>query len=104
VNQLGLDGREVPHPVRAPARLTPRQQEVLIYMRHAGCVRPVDVGMLMHAGRERPCLTVALIGSCCRHASSDGCDALRRLERRGLVYREARGRWRVVVAIEDWPS
>jgi hypothetical protein len=104
VNQLGLDGHEVPHPVRAPARLTSRQQEVLVYMRHVECVRPVDVGVLMHAGRERPCRAVSLIGPCCRYASSDGADALRRLERRGLVYREARGRWRPVVATEDWTS
>jgi predicted transcriptional regulator of viral defense system len=37
-----------------------------------------------------------------RHVSSDGVDALKRLERRGLVERVARGHWRAVSVSEAW--
>jgi len=100
--QLGLDGRETPHPVRRPQPLTQRQREVLAYVRATFPVRPVDVGKLMHAGRERACSTCSLLGLHCRHASSDGYDALRRLERRGLVVRERRGMWCPTSRSESW--
>jgi predicted transcriptional regulator of viral defense system len=37
-----------------------------------------------------------------RHVSSDGADALKRLERRGLVERVSRGHWRAVSVSEAW--
>jgi hypothetical protein len=91
VTQLGLDGAETPYPTRMPRPLSERQRELVAWMRAVGDVRPLDVGQLMHAGRTTPLRLGAA-----RHVSSDGVDALRRLERRGLVERVARGRWRVV--------
>jgi hypothetical protein len=104
VTQIGLDGHETPHPVRRPTPLSRRQREVLAYVRVTYPVRPLDVGKLMHAGRDRPCRECTRMGLHCRHASSDGYDALRRLERRGLVVRERRGFWCPTVAVEDWPG
>lgn len=97
MSQLGLDGHEQPHPVRAPKPLTDRQRELVRYMREHGVVRPREIGVLMHAGRRS-------IASKLQHASSDGCDALRRLERRGLVERVERGRWRLVERDETWST
>jgi hypothetical protein len=55
MNQLGLDGAETPHPLRGVRPLSPRQRQVVLYMRahQDRPVRPLEVGMLMHAGRER---------------------------------------------------
>lgn len=95
--QLALDGTEVPYPMRPPTPLSERQRQILAFIRLHGVVRPVEIGMLMHQGRERPCVVLLdfrrMRVGCCRHASSDGVDALRRLERRGLVRHIARGQW-----------
>jgi hypothetical protein len=99
MSQLGLDGTGTTYPVRKMRPLSDRQRELVAYMRHEGDVRPVDVGKMMRAGRETP---VRRGGE--RHASSDGVDALRRLERRGLVERVARARWRAVEHDEEWFS
>jgi hypothetical protein len=107
MNQLGLDGAETPYPVPAARPLSERQRQVVLYMRaHDGPVRPLEVGMLMHAGREQPCMVLLdfrrnRVG-CCRHASSDGADALHRLERRGLVVRQGRGAWTLATHTEAW--
>lgn len=98
--QLGLDGRETPYPARSSRPLTQRQREVLAYVRACFPVRPLDVGILMHVGRARPCRYCTIVDVHCEHASSDGHDALRRLERRGLVERERRGSW-VPVALDE---
>lgn len=95
--QLGFDGSETTHPVRRPRRLTDRQRELVSYMRARGVVSPREVGVLMHAGRTT-------IASKLRYASSDGYDALRRLERRGLVERIARGRWHLIEHDERWTT
>lgn len=97
VSQLGLDGTEVAHPVRTGHPLTARQRGLLIFIRSQDSVRPLEVGMIMHQGREVPCVMTLDFRrgrvSCCEYASSDGVDALKRLERRGLVERRARGQW-----------
>lgn len=67
-----------------------------------GLVRPIEVGSIMHAGRPDPCDRPLVGRGCCRYASSDGFDALRRLERRGLVERVRRGQWRLRVVDDDW--
>jgi hypothetical protein len=96
MNQLGFDGSETPHPVRhKSARLTDRQREVIAYMRAQGIVAPREIGVLMHAGRTS-------IAGKLHYASSDGYDALRRLERRGLVCRLQRGAWALVQHDERW--
>jgi hypothetical protein len=95
--QLALDGSETTHPVRRPRRLTERQRELVAYMRQSGVVCPREIGVLMHAGRTS-------IASKLRYASSDGYDALRRLERRGLVKRLKRGRWQLIEHDERWAA
>ena len=103
MSQLGLDGTEVVHPVRHPRPLSDRQREVLRMIGILGAVRPLEVGKLMHAGaRKHPAGTALVEGPCCQYASSDGCDALRRLERRGLVRRIHRGQWTLVDHAENW--
>lgn len=96
VIQLTLDGREVERP-RRPRPLSHRQRELLRYIRQHGVVRPVEIGLLMHAGRPSPSSVLDR-----RYASSDGWDALRRLERRGLVERQARGQWVALISGEGW--
>jgi hypothetical protein len=96
-SQLALDGREITHPPRAPKPLSERQRELIAYMRTVEHVRPQEVGLLMHAGRPEPRRL-----SAARHASSDGVDALARLQRRGLVERVKRGCWRVCTHEESW--
>lgn len=97
MSQLGLDGTETTHPVTRPQRLTERQRELVAYMRARGVVRPREIGVLMHAGRTT-------IASKLQHASSDGYDALRRLERRGLVEHVARGAWKLIEHDESWTT
>jgi hypothetical protein len=93
--QLGLDGRETAHPVTHPQPLTERQRELVRYIRLHGVVRPIEIGRLMHDGRPTPPRGAE------RHASSDGVDALKRLEARGLVERVKRGKWRARI-VEGW--
>jgi hypothetical protein len=104
--QLGLDGVETPYPPRTPRRLSDRQRELVAYIGERELVTPTEVGVLMHQGRERRCVVLldfrrGRVG-CCRFASSDGCDALRRLAKRGLVERVSRGKWRLIRHDEAW--
>lgn len=89
VRQLGLDGRETEHPITRPRPLSDRQRELLRYMRGRDVVRPVEIGQKFGSAPRR-------------HASSDGVDALKRLEARGLVERVARGQWRATAIVEVW--
>ena len=95
--QLGLDGSETTHPVRHPRPLTERQRELVAFIRLQGVVSPREVGVIMHAGRTS-------IAGKLRFASSDGYDALHRLERRGLVERITRGRWQLIEHDERWTT
>jgi hypothetical protein len=106
--QLTIDGREEAHPPRL-AGLTERQREVLRFIRGRSEVRPIEVGLVLHAGRERPCRQAQQApghsprsGACCAYTSSDGSAALRRLAARGLVERVAHGRWRAIWQSEHW--
>jgi hypothetical protein len=55
----------------------------------------IEIGRLMHDRRPTPPRGAE------RHASSDGVDALKRLEARGLVERVERGKWRARI-VEGW--
>jgi transposase len=102
MRQLTLDGREVDHPLRVGQPLSDRQREILRFVRARGVVRSYEVGAMMHAGRDGVCKSRATFPEgrwhlgCCRHAPSDGCDAMNRLLARGLVERVGRGRWRAI--------
>lgn len=99
--QLGLDGRETVPGARSRP-LTDRQREIVTHLRFFGPCRPLEIGSLMHAGRPTNACLETAEPPCCRYASSDGYDALRRLETRGLVERVQRGWWVIVQAEEDW--
>ena len=95
MRQTSLDGTETDS-VRPPPPLTDRQREVLRYMRlKEKPVRPIEIGAIMHAGRADLVLVA-------HYFSSDGVDALKRLERRGLVEKLARGQWVAKIRSEDW--
>ena len=58
----GLDGTETDD-VRPPAPLTDRQREILRYMRLKETpVRPLEIGAIMHAGREHLLADVLQLG------------------------------------------
>lgn len=106
--QLTIDGREVPHEVvalqaRQPPRrgLTAVQRAILDTVREAGSIRTVQAGVIAHRHRNS-CGFGARSGSftgrgigCCPYAGPDGLAALKRLRRRGLVFRDESqpGRW-----------
>jgi hypothetical protein len=76
MSQLGLDGTETMLPLRLGRPLTERQRELVAYMRAHGVVSPTELGVLMHQGRETPCVVLLdfrrMRVGCCEHASSDG--------------------------------
>ena len=90
--QLTLDGREVPiSGTRTPA-FTDAQTEILRALRLYGIITSTAAGRILHAHRKYGC--AGCRADRCYFASSDGCDALKRLAERGLVRRVARGRWK----------
>ena len=98
--QLTLDGREVPYDeslqVSRARPLRDSQEEIIAFMRLHGCVRPVQIGTVLHnfnrishklSDRGDP----VKAKPCCPYATSDGVDALKRLTKRGLVEKVSRG-------------
>ena len=85
--QLSIDGTEVPVErawiARAPQ--TPTQIEILRFLREHGHISPTEAGLILYDVQETPWRA--------RYASSDGSEVLRRMALRGLVHKEARGRW-----------
>lgn len=74
------------------APMSRAQREVLRLAARPEGVRPVEAGEIIHAARRLPCAAKryhdklqTTTGRCCRFASSDGWDALKRLKARGLV-------------------
>jgi hypothetical protein len=103
--QLTFDGREVSladaTSVTSKTPLTDRQKDVLAYTRlRNGLIRPVQAGIIVHSFRSfHPAGDPGLKGepvSCCKYASSDGCDALKRLIHRGLVEKISKGLYSIV--------
>lgn len=101
--QIDIDGREVPIARTRPAKLSPAQREILRTLYRDGSIRAVYAGRLVHAFRVGEAQDVHRFYEwtgdgrrglgCCKYASADGSDALRRLLKRGLVSHPARGRW-----------
>lgn len=105
MSQLRLDGTEVPEvhrlSVLAP-NLSGAQRDALRYLATHGEISSVEAGVMSHRHRDRDFdRHVAMWVSayrgkgCCRHASSDGNEMMKRLMARGLVRRDPtqRGRW-----------
>ena len=90
--QLAIDGSEVPVQLatKVGRRLTPAQREIMHRLDTDGTIRPVTAGMIVLLLNEtRP----GMLERRRQHASSDGAAALKRLAKRGLVERQARGKW-----------
>lgn len=104
--QLTIDGGEVStERARNTSRTAPfseAQQTILARLRDQGYIRSVEAGRIVHECRGGRCarhggeragpLREGSLG-CCAYASSDGLAALKRLEARGLVVGDGRGRW-----------
>lgn len=97
--QLRLDGGQDAGPVPAVRRApyTAAQQEIMRKIAEDGQIRSIEAGVIVHAHRPRPCIRGSYANGdgegCCRWASGDGGDALKRLAERGVVRRVGRGRW-----------
>ena len=109
--QLKIDGGEVSsEQARRTSRagrlpgLNTAQREILNQIHEDGNIRSVEAGVIIHSHREFPCgrkvgagsytgpKTAGRIG-CCGYASADGLEAMKRLEKRGLVKRQVDGLW-----------
>ncbi len=94
--QLRLDGSEVPHETVAQQReqLTDAQRMILRKIGEDGGIRPVDAGRILHSNRADDRHRNPDPGrACCKWASADGVDALKRLGRRGYIRHRRRGWW-----------
>lgn len=96
--QLRLDGSEVPYELAAAqygsASLTAAQRLILQEIALTGRIRPVDAGKIIHSFRDdHRSVDADNPYGCCRWASGDGVDALKRLARRGFVRHKKRGCW-----------
>jgi hypothetical protein len=89
--QLTIDGREEQREVvltrRAP--FTPVQREILRLLAERD-ITSSEAGRIVHAHRSPPCSRCA---HSCGFVASDGGDALKRLQGRGLVRRVRAGVW-----------
>lgn len=92
--QLTFDGREVPIDKSTAPVFSAAQTEILRAIRLYGIITSTAAGRILHAHREHGCRHCR--AGECPYASSDGCDALKRLAERGLVRRVARGRWKAL--------
>lgn len=102
--QLNLDGGEDAGPPRV-APLNGTQQLILGIIREQGGIRSVQAGVLVHESRGTRCCMAGAGAdrfkgtpramACCAYASSDGLEALKRLEARGLIKRGKKiGMWK----------
>lgn len=104
--QLTLDGREVPafgdEPTRRDAPMTDRQLAILDHLREHGSITPTEAGLIMHNATSSGCCRhgrqLPSGDGCCVFCSTDGSQAMKRLARRGLVYRPMVGVWEPIGA------
>lgn len=92
--QLTFDGGEVA--VGSTSPLSPVQREIVALMRNYGVITSTAAGRIVHAHREDGCQGCRM--DRCKYAASDGGDALRRLQERGMVRKVARGSWKIASA------
>jgi len=90
--QLTLEGHEVEQESVATRRagFTSAQREILRLVGERD-ITSSEAGRIVHAHRSLPCARCR--DGSCGFAASDGSDALKRLQARGLVCRRARGVW-----------
>lgn len=73
------------------------QAEIMRVIGEKGSIRSVEAGVIIHAARRPPCNWHGrgrrTKEACCRHASSDGTEVMKRLMKRGFVKRAEPGVW-----------
>jgi hypothetical protein len=92
--QLTVDGGEEQVSTAAPSRhasFSHAQREILRLLAERTHVTSTEAGRIVHLHREPACRHCR--EGRCPWAASDGGDALKRLQARGLVRRVARGLW-----------
>lgn len=91
--QLTIGGREEPIELVADrcAPLTAAQVAILRLLAERRTITSSEAGRIVHAHRQPPCERCKR--GCCGFTSTDGSDALKRLQARGLARRIAAGRW-----------
>lgn len=94
---MTLEGGEVPLEQVAAAprsswRPTGVQAAIMRKIAADGFISSTDAGVIVHESRGRPCGGY-LGGGCCRWASTDGLEAMKRLAAHGVVVRVVAGRW-----------
>lgn len=91
--QLDIHGGEHEHVAVVAKRhqYSGAQREILRFIGNYGAITSTQAGVIVHAHREGGCHRCRK--GTCPWLSSDGCDAMRRLRKRGLVKRHHRGLW-----------
>lgn len=91
--QLTLDGTEVMLPAepRSHTRYTPAQRVILRLIAEGDTITSSEAGRIVHALRTPPCQRCK--EDRCAFIASDGRDALKRLQDRGLLRRRLAGVW-----------
>lgn len=93
--QLTIDGGEEILSVEAPKHhspLTHAQSSILLLIAERGKITSSEAGEIVHLHRAPPCARCVEHGRC-GFTSSDGRDALKRLQARGFVIRLVTGVW-----------
>lgn len=87
--QIDIFGGEVEAPAGSSksAPLTPSQHEILRLIHNYGAITSTQAGTIVHAHRDDRGVGKE------RFRSSDGCDAMKRLMKRGLARRARAGTW-----------
>lgn len=104
--QLTIDGdvepyAEVAQRNRIVSALSGTQREILRRVREEGGLRGVEAGVMIHAARNAErrfpvCGGGAKghgptrSGACCHYAATDGAEAMKRLQKRGLVKKKGK--------------
>jgi len=91
--QLTIDGGEelVEHRASGRAPLSAAQFDILRMLAEHDVITSTDAGRIVHANRNPPCERCRR--GRCGFTSTDGSEALRRLQARGLVRKIAAGLW-----------
>lgn len=93
--QLTLDGREVQHPAPTGTRppIGQAQRDVLRHLGLFGSITSTQAGVIVHglrgncgSGTKDDAAQSQYAGTgCCRYASTDGTEVMKRLKKRGYV-------------------
>lgn len=100
--QLTVQGTEVPvvqHSAGTSA-LSPVQREILRHLGEHGSIRSFEAGIIVHKHDAAEHAARGFVNNIIeqhrrKYAATDGLAAMKRLEARGLVYKESPGLWKI---------